>query len=156
MTDKVLGIDPHANHLAFGWIDETGAIDTFDLSYDGPPGARRLVYWREAIFDRPWLLDDVVVVVVEIPWARDKSSFILLSVAGVVIEVCQALTDAPVMEMPTSKWKGTSVGKGNATKDECMEYARTLGYDGDSQDAADALCMSAAGWSLYRKRTPAA
>lgn len=153
--DRVLGIDVSGPKLALGYYGADGNLDwaTFACQRRGPS---RLVYWRQAIHDRPHLFDDVVTVIVEIPWAAARSSWTLLSIAGVVVEACAATCGAPVMEMSTGTWKKLSVGHGNAMKPQVLEHAQKLGYTGTDQDVADALCMAQAGWKRYEDRRQAA
>ena len=53
-----------------------------------------------------------------------------------------------VFTLPVPTWKKHSVGKGNATKAEVMQWANAHGYEGNHQDAADAWCIAHAGRAL--------
>jgi Holliday junction resolvasome RuvABC endonuclease subunit len=50
--------------------------------------------------------------------------------------------------LPPATWKKHALGKGNAKKPEIMEWARTIGYTGKSQDEADALGIARAGQAM--------
>jgi Holliday junction resolvasome RuvABC endonuclease subunit len=85
------------------------------------------------------------------------SSFVLLSIAGVLMEAAQeAFPGAVVLDMPTQSWKRDSVGHGNASKAEVLEHAHGLGLIGNDQDVADALAMAQAGFESWARRTESA
>lgn len=142
-----LGIDVSSTKIAIAGIRDNGRLSTHALPLiEGAVGARRL---RE-VRDVCWAIlstyaRDATCVCVEIPWASSKggSSFVLLSIAAVALEASQAsMPGAVVMEVPTPSWKVETVGSGNATKDDVMAHVRGLGYDGQDQDVADALCLA--------------
>ncbi len=143
-----LGIDVSTRLLAVAAIDDTGDHHTVSIPLDPSlRGAQRLTAARGALLHT--LARDTKLhanaAMVEIPWAKRGSSFALLSMAGVCLEVTQhALRGCVVMDVPTQTWKRESVGNGNASKDAVMVHARGLGYTGGSQDEADALCMAQA------------
>jgi Holliday junction resolvasome RuvABC endonuclease subunit len=156
-----LGIDVSTRKIAVAALPEPGKTFTLDapLRHDaldiptGLAGARRLNQIRMRTYSHiSRMYQHAAVIVIEIPWARADSSFALLSAAGVVMEAAQAaVVGAVVKEVPTPTWKAHSVGHGGANKSQVMDYARTLGYDGDDQDIADALAMAAAGWDFWRR-----
>lgn len=153
MSDRILGIDPAGDHLAFAALYADGRIaSTHEIRTKERPGPNRLAFWREEIYAGRWsLLKDTLAVVVEIPWGP-RPHFGLLSTAAVIIEACAAASLVPVLTLTTSDWKKRSVGVGNASKAAVMEHARrAFGYSGASQDLADALCMAEAGWQMYRR-----
>lgn len=146
-----LGIDVSSTKIACGAIDDNGDILTAVGSIATRlRGAHRLVEVRTTTIALAAAFHDAHIAIVEIPWARTASSFVLLSIAGVVLEALQtALPYAVVLERPTSTWKANSVGFGNATKHEVMEHAHGIGYEGDDQDVADAVCMASAAWAEW-------
>jgi Holliday junction resolvasome RuvABC endonuclease subunit len=150
-----LGIDVSTRKLAIAGLREDGTITHHALSLDPDRrGARRLREARTtawAVLDG-YRLQDVCCVVVEIPWAANKSNFALLAIAGVVMEAAQAaLPQAVILDVPTPSWKSETVGHGNATKLEVGDHAAGLGYDGSDQDVADALCMAQMAWDRWSK-----
>lgn len=150
-----LGIDVSTKKLAIAGLREDGSITHHVLMLDpNRRGAQRLREARTtawAVLDG-YRLQDVCAVVVEIPWAANKSSFALLSVAGVVMEAAQAaLPNAVVLDVPTPTWKSETVGHGNATKLEVLDHVRGLGYGGADQDVADALCMAEVAWNRFKR-----
>lgn len=149
---NILGIDPSSKKVATSMLATDGSVD-FRIAPVPPAlrGAHRLHWIRERMKVQLGAFTDVGMIVVEIPWApKASSSFVLLSIAGVLMEAAQAAQPgAVVMELPTASWKLRSVGHGNASKGECMEHAIGLGLDRDDQDLADALCMCQAGWEMW-------
>lgn len=145
MTRRTLtgaGIDVSTSLIVLAGLDEHGDISHCCLALDTTlRGAHRFAAAREVMFSVPQLNVDAVIV--EIPWAGNSSSFALLGLAAIAAEAIQVCNPgAIVMDVPTSTWKLESVGHGNATKGEVMDHAKGLGYTGDSQDVADALCMA--------------
>lgn len=154
-----LGVDVSTKRLAIAGLRADGSITSHALSLDpNRRGAHRLREARTtawAVLDG-YRLQEACAVVVEIPWAANKSSFALLSVAAVVLEAAQAaLPGAVVMDVPTPTWKLETVGHGNATKAEVMGHVRGLGYEGEDQDVADALCMAQVAWNRWAKEVAA-
>jgi Holliday junction resolvasome RuvABC endonuclease subunit len=153
---SMCGIDVSSQKgIAFAWLDAGGNITYRKLHTDLElRGARRLVQIRAAstaLAVRQ--MGNTGCCLVEIPWAARDDSFVLLSITGVVLEAVQA--GAPhlaVMEVPTAQWKRWSVGKGNASKDEYRRHALNLGYEGNDEDIAAAVCMAQAAWNRYERR----
>lgn len=156
-----VGIDVSTRKIAIAALPEPGKrfaldaplrCDAIDIP-TGVAGARRLQQIRMRTYSHiRRMYQHAAVIVVEIPWARADSSFALLSAAGVVMEAAQsAAVGAVVKEVPTPTWKLHSVGHGGSSKDQVMDYVRTIGYDGDDQDIADAVAMAAAGWDFWRR-----
>jgi len=148
---RAAGCDVSSRKVALACLDEHGGVAPYVAPIDGQlRGARRLVQVRAATITLADALRDVGVFVVEIPWASGASSFVLLSIAGVVMEALQvAVPAAVVLERSTGSWKCASVGKGNASKAECLAHANTLGYQGADQDVADSVCMAQAAWEAW-------
>lgn len=155
-VDRVLGIDVATEKLAFGWLDEDGQVESHTFTLPPRiPANHRLCEWRSYLTDRGmWLLDEVVTVVVEIPWSM-RPSFFLLGTAAVTVEALSAFDGPPVIALTTGDWKCQSVGVGNASKAQTLAHAQGLGYDGGDGDVADAVCMAQAGWKLYARRRAA-
>jgi Holliday junction resolvasome RuvABC endonuclease subunit len=53
-----------------------------------------------------------------------------------------------------SEWKKAVVGNGNAAKELVLTHSRSLGYNGERQDEADALCIAALGCQLLDRPQP--
>jgi hypothetical protein len=153
------GIDVSSQKgIAFGWIDENGRVTHRKVHLDlTARGGRRLVQARlacHAIAVRQ--MGDTACGIIEIPWASRDNSFVLLSLTGVVLEAVQAgAPHVAMMEVPTGQWKGWSVGRGNATAPEYQAHAKALGYDGNDEDIAAAVCMAQAAWNRYDRRLAA-
>lgn len=148
-----LGVDVSTKKIAFSTIDDDGRIvPNVHILLGDHRGARRLCEARRIARTQARRYSDLAVAVVEIPWARSGSSFALLSIAAVCLEAVQAEhPGAVVLDLPTQSWKLDSVGRGNASKDECMAYAHGLGMMGADQDVADATCMAQAAWYRWSK-----
>lgn len=156
-----LGIDPSSKRLAFAALKDDGDIAHHVVVIpDELRGAQRLHSIRRVTVESLQGYGMPVVIVVEIPWANPKaggSSFVLLSIAGVLMEAAQeACPYAVVLDMPTQVWKRDSVGNGNASKADVLTHAQALGMVGTDQDVADALCMAQAGWGAWSRRTETA
>jgi Holliday junction resolvasome RuvABC endonuclease subunit len=149
-----LGIDPSSVRIAVAALTDTGDIGHHvQIIPDGHKGARRLHLIRRVMLQSLQAYGRPEVVVVEIPWGR-TNSFVLHSIAGVLLEVAQeAFPCAVVIDMPTQVWKRDSVGPGNATKGQVLAHAHGLGLIGDDQDVADALLMAQAGFEAWATRT---
>lgn len=98
---------------------------------------------------------EVACAIVEQPmgsWYRDKSGKMQKSVpkamymtAGVIIERLAGAGIAAVDIQP-AKWRKEILGNGNLKREEAkkqaVEFAQSLGYEGDSDDEADAICLA--------------
>lgn len=156
MSETYIGIDVSTRKVAIAGLRRDGSITHHALDINpSARGAHRL----RAARDAAWAVLDTYraqtpIALIEIPRGPQArgSGFSLLACAAVVMEAAQAaIPGAVVMEVVTSKWKVESVGFGNATKEECMEHAKGLGYDGADQDVADALCMAQAAANRWAK-----
>lgn len=175
MSDRVLGIDPAGGKIALAHVDEDGFyLKHWVLTTKAASGPQRLAWWRKVILaGRHEFFEDVVCVVVEVPWfGGNKSSWTLLSTAAVAVEACAAATQVPVFDLTTGTWKKQSVGHGNAGKAETLRQAKGLGMpldcpschgEGksceskhDAHDVADALCMAQTGARMYARSLEAA
>jgi Holliday junction resolvasome RuvABC endonuclease subunit len=161
-----LGIDPSSRRIAVAALKDNGDIAHHVQIIPDLRGARRLHFIRRVIVESLQGYGQPAVVVVEIPWApptrkrkdgktvQGGSSFVLLSIAGVLMEAAQeAFPGAVVLDMPTQSWKRDSVGRGNASIPEYVEHAQGLGMVGDDIDVAAALCMAQAGFESWARRT---
>jgi len=92
-----------------------------------------------------------------------KMSLELADVAGITSGLCASMyPDLPVYRFTPSEWRKACGLKGNATKEECYEHAKLVGYDPPpitkkkdplgGKDAADAGLIALA---AYRRHSPA-
>lgn len=157
MSEYVLGIDVATTKLALAWLD-TDHNPTWH-THTTPKGLdanQRLSYWQAYLTKYgPSFLDEVVTVVVEVPWAPSRNDFHLLGTAAVVVAALCVAQGPPVLELNAGQWKTRCGLAGNAGKPETLAFARSLGYAGVDGDVADALGCAAAGWSLYERRAAA-
>lgn len=158
MSLTALGIDPSSKKIATAGLDEDGNITTRLLPVPAAlRGAQRLAYIRSALSVQLSQFRDVAVIVVEIPWAHPRPSFVLLSIAGVILEAAQSThPDVEVLGATTGEWKLATVGKGNASKADVLGHAHGRGYFGEDQDIADALAMAEMGWGRWHGAVRAA
>ncbi len=77
----------------------------------------------------------------ERPFARGQAATrSLWGTAGIIEAVC-TMHGLPVVDMPPSSIKKWAVGKGNADKAEMTAAAQIMGYMGDDEHEADAVCL---------------
>jgi Holliday junction resolvasome RuvABC endonuclease subunit len=82
--------------------------------------------------------------VVENP-VHERGGSTLLASYGVCVAAARRMLRCPVMTPTNTEWKSHTPVGGKAKKDDVMRYSRLLGYEGDSQDIADAVgCADAA------------
>lgn len=109
-------------------------------------GARRLLW----IYREVYTLARPLVVVEDYAYnAHSRATTVLAEVRGVVL---LALHQAGswVVTTPSSVRQKIATGKGNARKAVVMDAARRyLGYEGDSDDEADALWLQQIGLHVY-------
>jgi Holliday junction resolvasome RuvABC endonuclease subunit len=146
-----LGADVSTKKIALAALRDDGTFKLHNIAVIDARGARRLMQVRAAV--RVAVMGrfpETAVAAVEIPWAASASSFSLLAIAAVTLEAIQAaVPGAVVLDVPTQTWKKDSVGHGNASKADVLAHAQGLGYQGDDQDSADALCMAQGAWERW-------
>lgn len=150
--DQVLGIDVATSKLALAWIDAEGHTSHVVLRAPDHLDANRRLAWHHHHLAqmRRFLLERVVAVVVEVPWAPSRNDFHLLGTAAVVIAALCVPGGPPVLELTAGQWKVRCGLAGNAGKAEVLAFARdVLGYEFADQDVADALAIAHAGWTLH-------
>jgi len=144
-----IGIDLSVTKAAIGGVRADGNLATHTIALNpGLNGAHRLKELRattRAVLGAYRAIG--VAVLVEQP-----PNPTLRDMAAVAMEAAQAaIPGAVVMSIGPTGWKLESVGRGNATKPECLEFARALGYEGDDQDLAESLCMADVAWSRWKR-----
>lgn len=138
-----LGVDVSTKLLAFGAVSSDGDCKWWALPVGGADTAQRFRSAHRQIMGAGFPVRPTCAIV-EDPKVRTHC-FALIGMAGVVMGALSARLDCPVMELQTTKWKKGVVGHGHASKDMVLVHARSLGYRGNSQDEADAVCIAAAG-----------
>jgi Holliday junction resolvasome RuvABC endonuclease subunit len=88
-----------------------------------------------------------VAVYVERPTGKHASPILTMAAGATLMGFSDGLADVfdhPVRAFlcAVSEWKKPVIGNGNASKELVMAWARGRGYDGDRQDAADALAIA--------------
>lgn len=147
MTKWAWGVDVRTGLLAVGALswDEGARWWSLDTGEAGRArGAARLSGIRAKFMDSLAEIEPNMrptVVIVENPTVV-RTDFRLLTLCGVVMEAIYTSYGCVVLELTSSQWKKETVGRGNAGKPEVLERARQLGYLGNLQDEADALCMA--------------
>ncbi len=156
-----LGVDISTKKIAIAGIRRgvkgfTLVTRSLDLSPDAR-GARRLVGARMIAYaSLGGHNTEAAIIVVEAP-INKAQNYELLAIANVVEEAAQsACQGAVVMSCPPATWKLAVLGRGNATKDDALAFAHGLGYVGDDDDIADALCLAQLGWNRWDTRRAAA
>jgi len=83
------------------------------------------------------------IVYVELPiyMQNTKTTLSIAYVVGLVRVVCRQFNITCKM-VDNKTWKRVVVGKGNATKEEIMQYVLVLHEDVKSQDIADSICIA--------------
>jgi len=145
----VWGVDVSTKRLAFGFSNG----DTTTLSLAVEEGSRRLSEAHSAISQRSAELAGSYppfCVFVEEPMGKFHNRSLDNMAAITQAAIYSALeTRYPypvsVLTIPPPQWKSTIGIPGNASKEEVMAWARSVGYSGDSQDEADALAIAYAG-----------
>jgi len=72
---------------------------------------------------------------------------------GVVQAALYEALGVPVWSVPSSKWKRSTVGVGNATKPQVRAWVDRLGVEVEGQDEADAVAIACAGRAMLLARS---
>lgn len=153
----VWGADVSTKGMALAIVGGENPLTLTIPFADKARGAKRLADAHVRLHQ--WLPDylrwgDPDAVFVEQPFGKfPKAS--LEQMVGVVLCAFGQVVSAPVVELPVARWKALSVGKGNATKAEVLDWAHSLGYRGASEDEADALGVAVAGVFLCEREPEA-
>jgi Holliday junction resolvasome RuvABC endonuclease subunit len=137
------------------WVTGDGRIH--DFRRVTPPGTThdevdRLVHLRCLVEEAGMSLPAPDVIVVERPTGKYPKQLLVMA-AGVIADRLASLTLAPVFLCAVQEWKKATVGKGNASKEECMEWALGEGVETESQDDADAYGLARFALAEGRRET---
>ena len=145
--DWAWGLDVSCKRVAVGKVSSRKTVrwESRDIPQD-VRGAQRLARIRRATVELCHQSLDLQprLVLVEDANVGAAANKQLLQAVAVVFEAVFATLRCEVREIPIGTWKKATVGRGNAQKPEVMDFARGLGYTGDSQDEADAVCVALA------------
>ena len=148
-----LGLDPSSRAVGLAAIHETGELHHHLLTAPGNVVADRFVWLRREI--RQWITPfadtGVMCAVIEDP-AMHLAGSTLRASLGVVLEAVRSiLPNTAIHVLKSTEIKRHALGNGAGKKRDLMTGARLLGYDGDSQDVADAICCADAARVLTAK-----
>lgn len=149
------GVDVSTRRIAIGMYSAGGGYRWASTEVPaGLVGAERLCVIRDLTID---LAEDMAgddnpptAVVVEDVNVGAATNAPLSQAVAVVSEALFSFFGCPVLELPIGTWKADSIGNGAAKKPEVMAHAVSLGYTGDCQDEADAVCIAQACWTRVR------
>lgn len=142
-----IGIDPASVNVGLAAIREDGELRHQSLHATGE-FEDRYVWLRGEV--RRWLTpfadDGIWNVVIERPVTRGHGSTgsgaVLLGAFGVIVEATRSMLPNTIVQTLTdAQWKSHAL-TGRAKKADIFVGARLLGYDGSSQDVADAICIA--------------
>lgn len=116
-------------------------------------GIHRLWWFREQIrqlAEAPGRPDVVIVEGYSMGTARQSSHAHALGELGGVVRLALRDAEIPFVDVPPASLKKYATGKGNANKELVLvEAVKRLGYEGSSNDEADALWLRAMGLDAY-------
>lgn len=151
------GMDVSTRRLAVAIVDADGWEDVDTLEYGKTePGAQRLsrIFHTTAAYVGRLAVDHPPVCVwVEQPTGRHPAPTLVHAVGVVMAATYSALSElypfpVSVLGIGVSEWKAVTVGRGNASKQDIAAWAAGIGYDGTSQDEADAIGIALGGLAL--------
>jgi Holliday junction resolvasome RuvABC endonuclease subunit len=145
----VWAIDPAVSRVAFAYADldsDRIEVDTLTHKTDAREGERlggliAKVRWHAVLQRRHYRPH---VVFVEQPSGHIRN-LQLAYATGVIQAALYEALGVPVWTIPSSKWKKTALGYGNASKEQVAAWVTAQGWAADSQDEADAVAMAHAG-----------
>jgi Holliday junction resolvasome RuvABC endonuclease subunit len=129
---------------------QTNAIMVYDQTVATSKHGRRLNIIRErcATTAAAWAQHfPPIAVYVERPTGAHPKPILTMAAGAALMGFEEGLREAfahPVtcFLVAVSEWKKPIVGNGNASKEMVLARARELGYEGERQDPADALCIA--------------
>lgn len=148
----VWAIDPALSRVAFAFAPLDGGpivVETLTTATDAREGERLGLLDRQVrIYARQRAAEFAPAVVwVEQPSGRFRNLGLTYAVGVIQAALFEALA-CPVWTIPSSTWKRSTVGAGNATKEQVAAWVIAQGADFNGQDEADAYCIAAAGRAM--------
>lgn len=143
------GVDPSTQRVSIAWANVDGwrGVETRSFNPALRDGQR-----LDHIYAETYRLGSELVelrpspelVLVEQPFGNNVPPVSYLAM-GVIMLAAVRATGATVRSVPPPTWKRAALGKGNATKDEVLAWARSMaGYTGELYDESDALGIAEA------------
>lgn len=141
------GIDPSTLRVSIAYVTDDGqrGVETRSFRTDLRDGERLWHIYAET-FGLCRQLHEIAparLVLVEQPFGRNVPPVSYLAM-GAIMMAATRVTDAPVQPIPPPTWKLRALGKGNASKDDVLAWARQQGYGGALFDEADAMGIAEA------------
>lgn len=133
---KVLGCDLGSDGAAVYYDGDTGEVLTWVWSLEGERPDKLDAF--QCILIGIFMDVEPDAVFYERPFARGQAATRLLWGMAGVLEATSCKRAALLDETP-SRIKKHATGNGNASKEEMIEAARALGYDAETEHAADAF-----------------
>lgn len=143
-----IGVDVGLRRLSVAGVDDRGRFAVHTRTSSHKNYMYNLWDLRKFTDELAWLVINELgyfpsCIVVEQPSGKFRN-LKLNYAAGVVIETLCEHWGPYLVELPPATWKKHAIGKGNANKADHMEKAQELGYTGDIEDEADAVCIALA------------
>lgn len=145
MTPWRWGIDPSTIRVSVGawsgdeWMARSVGVQSTRQSRYALIFRRVLALAQELAWECP--PDEIWIEQPSGAFTNPTSGYVVGAIAA-ALGVARPLT--PVFMVPPSTWKLHAIGKGNAGKPDIMAWARSIGYEGEVQDEADALGVAKA------------
>lgn len=138
---KVLGIDQSYTCSGIACAEDGVVTECYAHKYVSKTkrGKRREI--RKIVRARRDGLDMVVVERVRLFSGGFISIKSIVGLASLVMTISDAAGKIPVYSADTRAWKSKVLGSAKATKEDAVEFVKTLGYV-VNDDAADAACLA--------------
>ena len=126
----------------FAWANNLrGRCNTHNLTLAGLERAHRLQDLLRYLLAQQKFLAKFDVVVYETPFARGRDATrSLWGIAG-IIEACATNANLPVVDVAVPTIKKFATGHGKASKVDMIAAAQRMGYKGNNEHEADAVCL---------------
>ena|SRR3990172_1364666 len=142
----ILAVDPSYARIGIA-VAQDGKIldcDSFDMDFKSKKIAR--IFYRAVI--TTWIYkyspDKIITERVRL-FSKGFIALQSISALSVLLSLIVDIADVPVYSVQTSSWKAKILGRGKATKDDAVAFAKRLGYFG-THDQADAVCIALYGF----------
>lgn len=146
---RLVAIDPSLNGTGLAWQDDSGTQGSRKVDVGKLRGAERLKDIRDALCAILMMVRPHVILIEGYAYGRTNQAHQLGELGGVLrVEIHEQ--EFPLVEVAPSALKKFATGKGNAPKDQVLaEAIRRLGYEGHSNDVADARWLLQMGINRY-------